>query len=111
MGFPHQQHLAGYIGSLDRVGARDHDQPYRLRWRARASVPCQFNTRQHSVCWSAAAASSNSRSASKADGQNREMRRPVPGAAIEPRIDTPAHVDAFDQGHGHRIRVVAAIDG
>ncbi len=37
----------GIVGSLDGVGAGDHDQPYRFGWRPRASVPYPFNTRQY----------------------------------------------------------------
>ena len=36
----------GVVGSLDGLGAGDHDQPYRFGWRPRASVPYPFNTRQ-----------------------------------------------------------------
>ena len=36
------------IGSLDGIGAGDHDQPYRFGWKPRASVPYPFNTRQFS---------------------------------------------------------------
>jgi hypothetical protein len=35
-------------GSLDGLGAGDHDQPYRFGWKPRASVPYPFNTRQFS---------------------------------------------------------------
>jgi hypothetical protein len=35
-------------GSLDGVGAADHDQPYRFGWRPRSSVPYPFSTRQYS---------------------------------------------------------------
>jgi hypothetical protein len=37
----------GIVGSLDGLGAGDHDQPYRFGWRPRASVPYPFNTRQY----------------------------------------------------------------
>jgi hypothetical protein len=35
------------VGTLDGLGAGDHDQPYRFGWRPRASVPYPFNTRQY----------------------------------------------------------------
>jgi hypothetical protein len=35
-------------GSLDGLGAGDHDQPYRAGWRPRSSVPYPFNIRQYS---------------------------------------------------------------
>jgi hypothetical protein len=35
-------------GSLDGLGAGDHDQPYRFGWRPRSSVPYPFSTRQFS---------------------------------------------------------------
>ena len=37
----------GIVGSLDGLGAGDHDQPYRFGWRPRASVPYPFSTRQY----------------------------------------------------------------
>jgi hypothetical protein len=37
----------GIVGTLDGVGAGDHDQPYRFGWRPRASVPYPFSTRQY----------------------------------------------------------------
>jgi len=35
------------LGSLDGLGAADHDQPYRFGFRPRASAPYPFNTRQY----------------------------------------------------------------
>jgi hypothetical protein len=43
------QHLEsdGIVGSLDGLGAADHDQPYRFGRRPRASAPYPFSTRQY----------------------------------------------------------------
>ena len=35
------------VGSLDGLGAADHDQPYRFGRRPRASAPYPFSTRQY----------------------------------------------------------------
>ena len=37
----------GIVGSLDGLGAGDHDQPYRFGRRPRANVPYPFSTRQY----------------------------------------------------------------
>jgi hypothetical protein len=37
----------GRVGTLDGLGAGDHDQPYRFGWRPRGNVPYPFNTRQY----------------------------------------------------------------
>jgi hypothetical protein len=37
----------GIVGSLDGLGAADHDQPYRFGRRPRASAPYPFSTRQY----------------------------------------------------------------
>jgi hypothetical protein len=37
----------GIVGSLDGLGAGDHDQPYRFGRRPHASVPYPFSTRQY----------------------------------------------------------------
>jgi hypothetical protein len=42
-----QPHTAAGGGSLDGLGAADHDQPYRFGWRPRSSVPYPFSTRQY----------------------------------------------------------------
>ncbi|HEY3063322.1 MAG TPA: hypothetical protein VGL99_30490 [Chloroflexota bacterium] len=42
-----QQSRSTIVGTLDGVGAGDHDQPYRFGWKPRASVPFPFNTRQY----------------------------------------------------------------
>ena len=42
-----QVHAAAPSGSLDGLGAADHDQPYRFGWRPRSSVPYPFSTRQY----------------------------------------------------------------
>jgi hypothetical protein len=47
MTFSQQQTADSSRGPLDGDGAADHDQPYRLGWRPRASVPCPFSTRQY----------------------------------------------------------------
>ena len=35
------------VGTLDGMGAADHDQPYRFGWRPRGAVPYPFSTRQY----------------------------------------------------------------
>ena len=45
--FLQQEGSSNLIGSLDGVGAGDHDQPYRFGGRPRSSVPYPFNTRQY----------------------------------------------------------------
>jgi hypothetical protein len=37
----------GVVGSLDGIGAGDHDLPYRFGRRPRSSVPYPFSTRQY----------------------------------------------------------------
>jgi uncharacterized Fe-S cluster-containing radical SAM superfamily enzyme len=37
----------GVVGSLDGLGAGDHDQPYRFGSRPRATVPYPFSTREY----------------------------------------------------------------
>jgi hypothetical protein len=36
----------GVVGSLDGLGAGDHDQPYRFGWRPNASMHYPFSTRE-----------------------------------------------------------------
>jgi hypothetical protein len=43
----HHDATAGQDGTLDGLGAGDHDQPLRFGWRPRASVPFPFSTRQY----------------------------------------------------------------
>ena len=47
---PSGAHVPGAerVGSLDGIGAADHDQPYTFGWRPRSSVPFPFSTRQYS---------------------------------------------------------------
>ena len=47
MAYPQQQNLPDSPGSLDGDGAGDHDQPYRIGSRPRASAPYPFSTREY----------------------------------------------------------------
>ena len=48
----------GVVGSLDGLGAGDHDQPYPFGWRPRANVP--LSIQDATICSPAAAARSRS---------------------------------------------------
>jgi hypothetical protein len=37
----------GGVGTLDGLGAGDHDQPYHFGWRPTGSIPYPFSTRQY----------------------------------------------------------------
>jgi hypothetical protein len=44
---PEQQLTDGIVGTLDGLGAGDHDIPFRFGRRPRASAPYPFSTRQY----------------------------------------------------------------
>jgi hypothetical protein len=44
---PEQQSIDGRVGTLDGIGAGDHDEPFRFGRRPSASAPFPFSTRQY----------------------------------------------------------------